>query len=137
LGVVIDTSALVALERAGESFDATSVALGDEPAVIPAIVYAELQVSVRLAGERSRAARRRARIEALTSRVPIVEFDQTIAERWADLFAALTRAGTMIPGNDIQVAATAAHLDFAVLVGARGERHFAKVPGLRLARLAV
>jgi len=43
----------------------------------------------------------------------------------------------MIPGNDLQVAATAAHLDFAVLLGPEGESHFAKVPGLRLVRLAV
>ncbi len=135
MGVVIDTSALIALERVGAGFDPQSLAGTDEPAVIPAIVYAELQAGVRLARGVSRTSRRRARIEALTFRVPVVEFDQTIADRWADLFAGLTRAGTMIPSNDLQVAATATHLDFAILVGPKGEQHFTKVPGVRLLRL--
>lgn len=135
MGVVVDTSALVALERSG--FDEGRLDRAGEPAVIPAIVYAEMQVGVRLAGDAARAARRRARIEALVSRVPIVEFDRSIAERWADLFADLTLAGTMIPANDLQVAATGLHLDFAVLLGPKGEGHFTRVPSLRIVRLGV
>lgn len=52
--------------------------------------------------------------------MPIVEFDRAIAERWAGLFAALTRDGAMIPANDLAVAATATHLGFAVLLGPEG-----------------
>ncbi len=137
MGVVIDTSALIALERAGADFDPVSLDLGNEAAVIPAIVYAELQVGVHVAQDSVRAALRRRKIEALVSRIPIVEFDRTLADRWAELFAALMKAGTLIPANDLQVAATGLHLDYTVLLGPKGDAHYSNVPGLSVARLAV
>ena len=135
MGLVIDTSALVAVERAAADWEASLGDLGDEPAVIPAIVYAELLVGARLANTPARAAGRRSRIEALASRFPVVEFTRRTAERWAEGFAALSRTGQMIPANDLAVAATALELDFGVLVGPRDERHFRRVPGLRCERL--
>ena len=132
---MIDTSALVAVERLGIDLDQSLGELAEEIAVIPAIVYAELQVGVRLADTPARAASRRARIEALVSRLPVVEFDRAVAERWAELFALLTRAGSMIPANDLSIAATAVHLGYAVLLGPKGEGHYEKVRGLRVARL--
>lgn len=106
--------------------------IGGEAVVLPAIVYGELLVGVRLAGRTDRAAARRAKIGALVERVPIVEFGREIAERWADLFASLSRRGRLIPANDLAVAATAIQLDFGVLVGARHEAHFRRVPKLRV-----
>lgn len=135
MGVVIDTSALIAIERAPESWEAGLGVLGTEPAVIPAVVYAELLVGVRLADHPDRAARRQARVEALLARFPVVDFTRETAVRWADLFATLSRAGAMIPSNDLAVAATALQLDFAVLVGPKDEKHYRRVPGLRCERL--
>lgn len=134
-GLVIDTSAVVAVERAATRWDETLSAIGDEPAVLPAIVYAELLVGVRLADNPKRAAARRIKVEALTARIPVVEFGTAIAERWADLFALLSRKGQLIPGNDLAVAATAVHLGFGVLVGPRDESRFRTVPGLRIVTL--
>lgn len=137
MGLVIDTSALVAAERArspasNARADWTDVLerLGHEPVVIPAIVCAELLVGVELADTPARAATRRARIEVLTSTVPVVEFDAACAATWARLFAALERAGQRIPANDLAVAATAVHLGFRVLVSPTDERHFRAVAGL-------
>jgi predicted nucleic acid-binding protein len=135
VGLVIDTSALVDLERAGGRWDDALGPLGAEAAVVPAVVYAELLVGVRLANDARRAAARHARIVALTSRLPLVDFTRETAERWAGLFATLSRAGTMIPANDLAVAATALQLDFGVVVGRQGERHFRRVPDLRVERL--
>jgi predicted nucleic acid-binding protein len=131
VGLVLDTSALIALERSGAEL---ARALGDDAAsvaVVPAIVYAELLVGVRLADTAARASGRRARIDALVARCPVVDFDRSIADRWADLFAALSRQGLLIPANDLAVAATALHLELAVLIGPRDEAHFRRVPGLR------
>ena len=131
MGLVLDTSALIAVERSAADLEQ---ALGDArsaSAVVPAIVYAELLVGVRLADSSSRAAGRRARIDAIVSRCPVVEFDRAIAERWADLFAELSRRGNLIPANDLAVAATALHLDFGVLIGPEDEQHFRRVDGLR------
>lgn len=135
MGLVIDTSALVEVERQGTSLEGRLAALATEKAVVPAIVYAELQVGVRLAGTRARAAARRRRIEALVARVPVIEFDRAMAERWADLFAESTRTGNMVPANDLAVAATAVHLGYGVLLGPKGDAHFERIPGLTIVRL--
>jgi tRNA(fMet)-specific endonuclease VapC len=130
VGLVIDTSALVAAERGSGKWEDTLAAIGDEAAVAPAIVYAALWVGVELAADRARAVGRRAKIDALVSRVPLVEFDAGATAHWADLFATLTRAGRLIPANDLAVAATARALGFGVLVGPRDEAQFRAVPAL-------
>lgn len=135
MGLVIDTSALVTLERAGSRWEHLVSAFAAEPLAMPAIVYAEILVGVFLADSAERAARRRTRLDALADLVPIVEFDRQVAAVWADLFATLLRAGTMIPANDMAVAATALHLDYGVCVGPADERHFHSVPGLRVETL--
>lgn len=129
MGLVVDTSALVALERSAGDWSDT---LPDEPGVIAAIVYAELLVGVKMADSRRRAAARRAKIDALLATMPIVEFGQAQAERWADLYARLSRSGKLIPANDLAVAATALELEYGVLVGPVDEAHFRRVPNLRV-----
>lgn len=138
MGLVIDTSALVAVERSPIGFqEILSSAIGNEPTPLPAIVYAELPVGVLLADTPARAASRRSKINALISRVPIIDFGPEVAERWADLFAMLSREGHLIPANDLAVAATAIHLGFGVLVGPRDEAHFRTIVGLRVEPLAL
>ena len=137
MGLVIDTSALVEVERAGTGWlEALPDQLRAEAVVLPAIVYAELLAGVHLADSPARAAGRRAKIDALATRVPVVEFGREIAEKWAELFGALSRAGSLIPANDLAVAATALHLAFPVLVGAADEAHFRRVPNLSVHALA-
>lgn len=131
MGLILDTSALVAMERAAES----SVSPGleaDETHAIPAIVWAEALIGVRMASNASRAARRRARLEAIRRVTGVVDFTPLVAEHYADIFAELSQLGTLIPQNDIAVAATARALGFGVLVGTNDEAHFRRVPGLEL-----
>lgn len=132
MGIVIDTSALIAFERTDASFDRLLDELGGEVVALPAIVLAELLVGVRLMGSGRQADRRRSGIDQLLARVPLVDFGREIAERWAVLVAELRRRGELIPPNDLQVVATAVHLGFGVLVGDRDEGHFRRVKGLRV-----
>lgn len=132
MGLVIDTSALVSFEREGSGWEQLLADVGEDAVVLPAIVYGELLVGVRLAASPARGASRRAKIAALVDRVPLVEFGREIAEQWAELFAELSRRGQLIPANDLTVAATARHLGFGVLVGGRDEEHFRRVPNLRV-----
>lgn len=132
MGLVIDTSALIALERAGGDWQQPLARIAAEPVALPAIVYAELLVGVALGGSGKRAAGRRAKIEALVRAVGIVDFDQDTAAQWAELFAVLSRNGRLIPSNDLAVAATARQLGFGVLVGPTDESHFRQVPQLRV-----
>jgi predicted nucleic acid-binding protein len=138
VGLVIDTSALVAIERlagrqaAGGAWAPLADSFASEDTVIPASVYAELLVGVELANHEQRAAARRARIEALVAHAGLIDFDAAIAAVWAHLFAALSRAGRSIPANDLAVAATAVHLEYGVLVGPSDEEHFRRIEGLRV-----
>jgi predicted nucleic acid-binding protein len=136
VGLVIDTSALVAVERAAFAWERLLAGVEQEAVVLPAIVYGELLVGVELADTAARASSRRAKIDALAARVPIVDFGRQIAERCAGLFVVLSRTGRLIPANDLAVAATALHLEFGVLVGSRDEEHFRRVPGLLVQPLA-
>jgi len=130
VGVVVDTSLIVDLERAGHDLADVLGASGTEATAIPAIVLAELLLGVRLASSRARAARRAAQIEALASRVPVVDFDREVADEWATIVAELQKARTPLPSNDVAVAATARVLDYDVVVGRNDEAHFRLVPGL-------
>ncbi len=132
MGVVLDTSALVAVERAGASLSEALGTLAGEEVVLPAIVLAELLAGVRLADGGRRAARRQAKIDSLLAVVPVVELGAEIADSWAGLFAALERRGSRIPANDLAVAATATYLGFAILVGPDDEEHFRRVESLEV-----
>jgi predicted nucleic acid-binding protein len=137
LGLVVDTSALVALERAGTIWErAVPTDAARQEVVLPSIVYAELMSGVYLADTPERSAERRAKIDALTSRVPIVELGREIADRWALLFARLSRSGELIPSNDLVVAATALQLGFGIVVGPADEHHFRRIPGLDVVLLS-
>jgi len=70
VGLVIDTSALVAVERSAITWEGVLPSIGDGPTVLPAIVYAELLVGVQMADTPSRATARQAKIDALLTRVP-------------------------------------------------------------------
>ncbi len=130
MGVVVDTSAVVDLERAGRPVADTLDELGREPIGLPAIVLAELLVGAQLASTSVMASQRRAKIEAVRARAPVIDFTALVADRWAELSVELTRTGTPVPSNDLCVAATALTLGWDVLVGHRDEAHFRRVPGL-------
>ena len=144
MGLVIDTSALIAVERRSAEGRSASAwaellpAVSSEPVVMPAIVLAELLAGVEMADTAMRAAARRARIAALTACVPVVDFDAEIAEEWARLFAALSRGGRLIPSNDLAVVATAPAAGLRRAVGPTElEKHFKMVQDLRVETLAL
>lgn len=131
MGLILDTSALIALERSPAQWSSASIA-ADEEIVLPAIVWAEALVGVRLADDAQRAASRMSRLEAIRRHTQVFPFTDVVAAHYADIFAELHREGKLIPQNDMQVAATARALGFGVLLGSRDEAHFRRVPGLAL-----
>lgn len=88
MGLVLDTSALVAIERhrAGSGQAGVWAPLveqfGSTPVVLPAIVYAELLVGVELADTAARSRSRAARVDALAERLPVVPFEGGCARVW-------------------------------------------------------
>ncbi len=136
MGIVIDTSALVAIERRATAPSAALSMHDAEPVALPAIVWAELLAGVRLAKDTAVAARRRAFLEQIRLNIAFIPFDDSIAEHYADIFVECLKTGTPIPQNDIAVAATARHLGYSVLVGSQDENHFRNVKGLDVIVLA-
>jgi len=108
----------------------------DEIYALPAIVWTEALIGVRLAADADRAARRQTRLEAIRRITGIEDFNPVIAEHYADIFSELSRKGRLIPQNDIAVAATARALGFGVLIGPADEAHFHQVNGLTVKVLA-
>lgn len=136
MGLILDTSAIVAWERAQDADQVVSLD-GNEELVMPAVVWAEALAGVRLADSAARAARRMARLEALRRLMGVEPFTAETAEHHADIFAELTQSGTMIPQDDIAVAATARCLGFGVLVGPKDEAHFRRITGLDVRVLTI
>lgn len=134
MGLVVDTSAVVAFERADSGFDRMLDELGSETVVMPAIVLAELLTGTHAVRDPLLGRRKRAALADLLAQVPLVDFGREIAERWAELVTELRGRGQLIPANDVQVAATALQLGYGVLVGERGEAHFGRIAGLRIER---
>ncbi len=134
MGLILDTSALIALERSREGPDPLSLK-PDEIYALPAVVWAEALIGVRMAADSARAARRLARLEAIRRITGIEDFTDSVAQHYADIFYELSREGALIPQNDIAVAATARRLKFGVLVGPQDEAYFRRVAGLEVRAL--
>jgi tRNA(fMet)-specific endonuclease VapC len=135
MGLVIDTSAIVELERGRARWDGVLEKAGREPVFLPAIVWGELLAGVYLADSVSRALKRREKLDQLRQVVPVLPFTEETAEAWAELFAELQRAGTPIPANDLCVAATAKVEGHRILVSSRDEGHYRLVPGVEVMTL--
>lgn len=61
---------------------------------------------------------------------PILPFDEAAAERFGPLRAELERQGKRLDDADLRIAAIALSQDLTVVTG--NERHFGRVPGLRI-----
>jgi predicted nucleic acid-binding protein len=88
-----------------------------------------------MADSAQRAARRLSSLQAIRRLTGIQSFTDEIAEHYADIFFELHRKGTLIPQNDIQVAATARARHAAVLVGVKDEAHFRRIENLQVIAL--
>jgi len=131
MGLMLDTSALVALERSALTENRFSLE-SSEVYALPVIVWAEAMAGVRMAKDATRAARRLARMEAIRRITGIIDFNPIVAEHYADIFHELSQKGKLIPSNDISVAATARAHGFGVLVGPKDEAHFRRIQDLEV-----
>jgi tRNA(fMet)-specific endonuclease VapC len=130
VGVVLDTSVLVAAERRAVRFEPLLESLGDQRVAIAAITASELLHGCHRASEPGVRARRAAFVDAVLDAIPVLPFALAEARRHAELWAELARAGTMIGPHDLLIAATALAQGHALVTV--NQREFGRVPGLRL-----
>jgi len=127
MGIILDSSILIALERQARGSAAIPSSWLEQEVGIAAITAAELIAGVERADALHRP-RRSAFVEGILATIPIVPFDLTAARLYAQIDADLANAGTPIDRADLQIAVTALARGWAVAT--LNTPDFARVPGL-------
>lgn len=131
MGILIDSSVLIAADRGEIDLDAVMEGRADEAVAIAAITASELLHGVhRLKG--AHRARSEALVERLLARLPVIAFDLAAARVHAALSADLRARGAVVGAHDLMIAATAVLLDYGVAT--RDLRSFPRIRGLKTLR---
>ena len=127
MGILIDSSVLIAGERGDLDLDAVLARSGDDALGVAAITVAEVLYGVhRLGGLRRMHAQQFA--DRWLAALPVVAFDVETAAVHATLAVELGREGLPMGAHDLVIAATAVRLGYAVAT--RDRRSFARIEGL-------
>lgn len=127
MGVLIDSSVLIAAERNDLDLEAILARSGDEALSVAAITVAEVLYGVhRLGGLRRLHAQQFA--DRWLAVLPVVAFDLETAAVHATLAVDLGRQGLPMGAHDLIIAATAVRLGYSVAT--RDRRGFARIEGL-------
>ena len=124
MGVLIDTSVLVAFERG--DLDADRVIQPDEQYAMSVVSAGELLHGVlRATGRRAQV--RSTDVERVLSTLRVLPVDVPVARAYAHASAALAITGTVVDANDLWIAATAlaSGMEMLALDG-----DFERIPGL-------
>ncbi len=121
-GVLLDSSVVIAYLRG--KLDLRQKVSPQEPLFLPLVALGELYKG---ALKSDRPAENLAKISALLSVFAVLHPDGRTAMKYAEVSAALERAGLPIPENDVWIAAVALECDMPL---ATRDAHFARVAGL-------
>lgn len=130
MGILIDSSVLIAAERGQLALARHLLGQEQETLALSAITASELLHGVQRAAEPRRRMQRERFVEAILARFPVLEFGLEAARVHARLWAELVTRGEVIGAHDLLIAATAISLDFHVAT--MNARDFQRIPGLRL-----
>src|SRR5258708_9292561 len=134
MGIVLDTSVLIAAEKQRFDLEGLFAAYKQEPFFIAAITAAELLHGVERASPGGRRQKRSKYVEWVLSHIEAIDFDLSLARQHATLWAALETTGEPIGAHDLLIAATATQFDHALATLNQAE--FKHVAGLRPIDLA-
>lgn len=130
MGLILDTSVLVAAERGVFDLDGLLTSLEDEPVAIASVTASELLHGVYRASAAASRSARSAAVEGMLDAFVAIPFGLPEARVHARLWGALASKGRLIGAHDLLVAATAvaANSRLATL----NVREFKRVPELEL-----
>lgn len=132
MGVLIDTSVLIAGERKKQPLVDLLASRAGEDCLISAITASELLHGVHRASDAAIRARRSVVVEAILAHFPLLAVDLATARVHAQLWAELTARGTPVGTHDLWLAASA--VTYGLTVATLDVRDFARVPGLVVER---
>lgn len=130
MGILIDSSVLIGVERSGLNFETAIRGKEDEQAFLSVISASELLHGVHRAKDARTRSRRLAFVEGVLAVVPIIEVDLQVARLHAQVWGDLEGRGEMIGLHDSWLAATALAHDLTVATG--NIREFKRISGLRV-----
>ena len=130
MGVILDSSEIIALERNRKMVETLVSGREEEPFGISVVTVAELLHGVERADSEMRRIRRQAFVEKVIELFPVYPFDNSVARIYARIWASLIQRGFTVGAHDLIIAATAISLDYTVITANR--RDFEKIAGLRL-----
>lgn len=130
MGIIFDSTEIIALELNRSAIDDLIAGREDEPFGISVVTVAELLHGVERADTETRRLRRQAFVEKVIELLPIFPFDTSVARIYARVWASLVSKGYTVGAHDLIIAATAIALDYTVVTANR--RDFGKIEGLRL-----
>jgi predicted nucleic acid-binding protein len=114
VGLILDSSLLIADERERFSLASWLRARPPEAVAISAITLSELHFGVDFESDPARRRRRRRWLEKTFRRLEVVPFDNAVARDHARLWLNLSRRGVTVGAHDLIVASTALHRRWAV-----------------------
>ena len=109
MGLILDSSLLIADERGQFTLSAWLRARPPETVAVSSITISELWFGIEAETQAARARRRRRWLERICRRLEVVPLDAAVARVHARLWAQLSATGQMIGPHDLIVAATATH----------------------------
>jgi predicted nucleic acid-binding protein len=137
MGLILDSSVLIAAERKGETvgqlLKRVFTALGNQDTLLSSIALVEITHGVHRANTPQVRSRREAFIQEPLKDVPVYPFTEQIAFVAGKIDGEQQNNGVKIPFADLLIGATAVHLGYAVVT--ENPRHFAMIPGLDVKRL--
>jgi predicted nucleic acid-binding protein len=134
MGLILDSSILIAGERRGETvkqvIERVRAARGDEESALSAVSIIELTHGIYRAKTDADRVRRRAFVEELCRDMIVHPLSLAIAQLAGRIEGEQAAKGVSIAVEDLVIGATALHLGFDVAT--LNVRHFQQIPGLNV-----
>lgn len=128
MGVIIDSSVFIEIERRERPLDALVATLSNDDPGVAAITASELLAGVYRADSVERRSRRETFVESVFRSIPVLPFDLEVARTHAEILAQMASTGQVIGNFDMMIAATALTHEYQLLT--HNVREFDRVPGL-------
>jgi len=135
MGIVFDTTVLIAIERSPHQIEKVISGRENEPFGISVITAFELLHGVHRANSEKRRLKREAFVEKVIEIFPIYPFDLGAARIYARIWANLAQKGIVIGAHDLMIASTCISLGFSVLTS--NIRDYEKIEGLTVERFTL
>ncbi|MBI5196879.1 MAG: type II toxin-antitoxin system VapC family toxin [Nitrospirae bacterium] len=128
MGVIFDTSVLIAIERNNLSIEKFIKGRENELFGVSAVAISELLHSIHRADSEKRRLTQTAYVEKIIELFPIYPFDLSAARIYAQIWANLAKKGVNVGAHDLMIASTAISLAFSVVTC--DLRDYGKIKGL-------